>query len=493
MRLLLWVWCLILAGCATPLSPFLPLPAQDYPPPAPRELRGAWVATVANIDWPSRAGLPAEDQRKEMLALLDRARAIGLNAIVLQVRPAADAIYPSALEPWSEVLSGEQGRAPAPLYDPLEEWVEEAHRRGIELHAWFNPYRARHGSARSGPAPLHVSRAKPALVRSYGDLEWLDPGEAEAAAHTLAVVADVAQRYDIDAAHIDDYFYPYPLVAADGSEQAFPDDASWQRYREDGGTLMRSDWRRDNVSRLVQTMHDTLHRIKPGLRFGISPFGLPRPDERPAGIEGFSQYDKLYADVELWIDKGWFDYLAPQLYWPIERRPQAFAVLADHWAARVGKGRLLVPGLFTSSVASGVRPWAADEVLNQIELLRQRPAVGGHIHFSMAALMQDRDGVSTRLLAGPYRQAALVPASPWLDAAVPAAPMLTGANAALKIQPAAPAFVWAIWRRAAGQWRFTVQAAHALALPMDTADDAVVVSAVGRNGQESPRVGLRLR
>ena len=411
---------------------------------APAEFRGAWVATVANIDWPSRPGLPAAQQRAEVLTLLDRAAAIGLNALVLQVRPAADAVYPSALEPWSEFLTGAQGRPPDDGYDPLAFWVAEAHRRGLALHAWFNPYRARHSMARSPPAASHLSLTRPELVKAYGDQRWIDPGEPDAAAHTLAVVADVLRRYDIDGVHIDDYFYPYPVkavasvaggvaggvanTAGDAArDQAFPDEPAWQRYRQAGGGLLRDDWRRDNVNRLVQALHALVRRERPGLLFGISPFGLGRPDLRPPGIQGFSQFHRLYADVERWCAEGWCDYLAPQLYWPIDAPAQAFGVLLDYWLAQARPGMAVWPGLYTSRIGAAQRPYSADEVLRQVALIREvrslrgaRAAQGGqaqraaepsgHIHFSLAALLQDREGIATRLQAGPYRLPAPRPA-----------------------------------------------------------------------------------
>lgn len=508
-------------GAAPPPAPGSDTLA-DPAPPAPREFRAAWVATVANIDWPSRPGLPTAQQRAEMIALLDRARQIGLNAIVLQVRPAADAIYPSALEPWSEFLTGAMGTPPETAWDPLAAWVAEAHRRGLELHAWFNPYRARHSMSKTPAHPRHVSIARPEIVRSYGDQLWLDPAEPAAAAHTLAVVSDVLRRYDIDGVHIDDYFYPYPVPAPGAAAAAsnnglnttvpgaaavpptpdlpFPDEVPWQKYRATGGTLSRDDWRRDHVNRLVQALHETVHRIKPHVRFGISPFGLGRPELRPPGIEGFSQYDKLYADVELWVEKGWYDYLAPQLYWAIDRAPQAFPVLLDYWAARVGGSRHLWSGLFTSSIASGTRQWKADEVLQQVSLLRQRPAAGGHIHFSMVALMEDRDGIATRLRQGPYAQGALAPASPWLDERRPPVPKVVAGKrwVTMLAAPGDATFLWAVWRRVGGTWRFAAMPAHETqfeVLPRagEPPVDAVVVSAVSRTGQESARVVLRLR
>ncbi len=224
-RLLAATALAVLAGCAIVVPP-----PEPEPPPAPRELRAAWVASVANIDWPSRPGLTTAQQRDEIVRIVERAQWLGLNALIVQVRPAADALYASPLEPWSEYLTGEQGKAPDPWYDPLATWIAEAHRRGIELHAWFNPYRARHSAAKSALAPGHVANTIPRIVKAYGDSLWLDPGEAEAARRTLDVIADVVRRYDIDAVHVDDYFYPYPVTAPGTQDEVdFPDDASWCR------------------------------------------------------------------------------------------------------------------------------------------------------------------------------------------------------------------------------------------------------------------------
>ena len=402
----------LLAGCAG-----LGLGPASTEVDPPREFRALWVATVANIDWPSRPGLAVAEQRAEMRRIIDTARALRLNALVVQVRPAADAIYPSALEPWSEYLSGTQGVAPGADYDPLAEWVALAHAAGLELHAWFNPYRARHPSARSALAPDHLAQRRPELVVRYGDTLWMDPGAPDAAAHTLAVIADVVRRYDIDGVHIDDYFYPYPVRSEAGGEQPFPDDASWQRYRATAGWFSlrdRADWRRRNVDELVQAIGRTTHAIKPWVKFGVSPFGLGRPDLRPAGIEGFSQYDKLYADVERWWQRGWVDYLAPQLYWPIAQTAQAFPVLLDYWAGANWRGRHLWPGLFTSRIDASEASWQPEEIERQIALLRASGRADGHIHFSAAALVQNRRGVAERLAQTLYRDAALVPATPWL-------------------------------------------------------------------------------
>jgi uncharacterized lipoprotein YddW (UPF0748 family) len=502
-----------LTGCVALDAPSLPTaaaatpapPDPDAPPPPPREFRAAWVATVAHIDWPSSPGLTPAQQRAEAVAMLDRARAIGLNALILQVRPAADALYPNTLEPWSELISGEQGRAPNPPWDPLAFWVREAHARALELHAWFNPFRARHSSARSPAAASHRVNTHPAQVKRYGDQLWLDPGDAAAAEHSLAVVADVLRRYDIDGIHIDDYFYPYPLPvqgasASSGAEQPFPDDESYASYRLGGGLLARDDWRRDSVNRFVRRFHEQARRIKPWVRVGISPFGIGRPDRRPAGITGFSQYDKLYADVELWLAEGWLDYLAPQLYWPRDREGQRFAPLLDQWLAENVKQRHVWPGLFTSQVTRGEplgpRAWPAAEIVGQVAEQRQRgERAAGHIHFSMVALMQDRDGIATRLREGSYAQPALVPATPWLADPPPAAATLRrDAAGQLRIEGGAGAARWAVWRRdAAGAWRFAaVQPVQDRSIEAAGAA-AVAVAAVGRTGNLGPHFTLPLQ
>ncbi|CAN7637128.1 family 10 glycosylhydrolase [Pseudoduganella sp. LjRoot289] len=492
------------------------------PPPAPREFRAAWVSTVANIDWPSRAGLPVARQQAEAIAILDRAKALNLNAIVLQVRPSADAIYPSELEPWTEYLTGQQGKAPSPMYDPLKFWIDQAHARGLELHAWFNPYRARHATAKSPAARDHISITKPQTVKTYGRYQWMDPGEADASRHTLDVVLDVVKRYDIDGVHIDDYFYPYPieapgmageaaaLEAGNGGNGAarpeldFPDQPAWQRYLASGGALDRASWRRQNVNQLIEAMYTGIHREKSWVRFGISPFGIGRPDRRPPGILGFSQYDKLYADAELWLKNGWLDYLAPQLYWAIAQPPQAFDVLLDYWLRENTRGRHVWPGLYTSRIDASAKSFEPDEIVKQIGVTRSREGRGGnsigHVHFSIAALMQNRKGISDQLKSVSYQSAALIPATPWLGSAAPGAPTVGArrgsAGLDLKLSAGRGATQYAIWARYGGEWRFTIAPATrsevTLADEGGVAAGAVVVSAVDRLGNESERVTAQL-
>ena len=512
---------LALSGCAQPSVPGAAFPAENAtPPPAPREFRGAWVASVANIDWPSRPGLSSQAQMAEATALLDCAESLHLNAVALQVRPAADALYASDLEPWSEYLNGTQGQPPQPWYDPLAFWVSEAHRRGIELHAWFNPFRARHSSARSPLSETHFAQQHPDAVCRYGDLLWLDPGNPQAVQHTLAVIADVARRYDVDGVHIDDYFYPYPVEVAGSAARPdsgkqwldFPDQTSWQAYLDSGGKLGRDDWRRQNVDRFVEQLYQTMRDIKPWLKLGISPFGLGKPERRPAGIAGFSQYDRIYADAEHWLEQGWLDYLAPQLYWRIDQPAQAFGVLHDYWLRQNPRGRHVWPGLFTSQVGAPQKGWPADEIIAQVGLARSQSADRGHIHFSMVALAQNRQDIATRLAASVYAEPALVPATPWLGLAAPPVPQLIARPRSDAPGAASGNFIdvkfdansqvpqvslLAVWRRHAREWRFAIQPAAQTLIDL-SADDRlgaiseVVVSLVNRAGQESPRQSLRI-
>ncbi|HEU4562410.1 MAG TPA: family 10 glycosylhydrolase, partial [Longimicrobium sp.] len=320
-----------LAACTPPRPASTPTTAgTDVVPAVRREFRGVWIATVANIDWPSRPGLPADSQRAELIALLDRAQALKMNAIVFQIRPAGDALYRSQLEPWSEYLSGTQGTAPSDNYDPLEFAITESHRRGMQLHAWFNPYRARHTSAKTPEAANHLSRTNPDVVKRYGRYLWMDPGEPRVQDHSINVILDVVRRYDVDGVHIDDYFYPYPeRDSASGRNIDFPDEPSWQRYQAGGGRLSRDDWRRNNVDTFVERMYREVHRVKPWVQVGISPFGIWRPGHPQQIVTGFDQYAAIYADARKWLREGWTDYFVPQLYWPIARTGQSYPVLLD--------------------------------------------------------------------------------------------------------------------------------------------------------------------
>jgi uncharacterized lipoprotein YddW (UPF0748 family) len=414
MPLLLAIWATVLL-----LTPFCAAQKLPSPPVPTAEFRGAWIATVGNIDWPSKKGLPTERAQQELAAIVDAASAMQLNALVFQVRPCADALYQSQIEPWSEFLTGKQGQAPQPFWDPLQFLIERAHANGIEVHAWFNPYRTRSAGSNKQSAPSHVTQKQPSLCVDYGDLGWMDPGNPRSSEWSLSVIADVVRRYDLDGVHFDDYFYPYPK-----DKLPFPDEGSYRRYLKSGGQKKKDDWRRDNVDTLVERLADDTHRQKPFCKVGISPFGIARPGV-PSGIEaGVDQYAHLHADVRGWLKAGHLDYLAPQLYWPIDKRPQSFATLLPWWNGENKKQRHMWPGLNASEAAKQARPWREDELVQQVEMIRQQSTAPGHIHFSWKAI---RPGtvLHHQLTTNAYLEAAPVPASPWLgNAPMPAAPGL---------------------------------------------------------------------
>jgi len=411
-----------------------PVPV-DLPPPLGemmREFRAAWVATVDNIDWPSRPGLPTEMAKRDLTVILDRAKALGLNAIVFQVRPHADAFYESSIEPWSEYLTGKQGQRPNPYWDPLAFIVEESHRRGLELHAWFNPYRAWHPAAKGSKANNYIGNTDPEIVKAYGKYEWMDPAEPAVQDRAYKVMLDVVKRYDIDGVHIDDYFYPYQVRDAKGQVVDFPDSRSWSRYK--GGAsanlLSRGDWRRNHVDNFIERLYKGIKTEKQWVKFGISPFGIYRPNT-PAGIKaGVDQYADLYADARKWLREGWVDYYTPQLYWPISQTPQAYPVLLKWWVGENIKARHMWPGNYTGRTDPNNGNWKSKEVVDQIEETRKGGA-GGNVHFSMKSLMRNWNGVADALRTGPYAVPALVPASTWLDDTAPNAPIAETVSAAM--------------------------------------------------------------
>ena len=464
------------------------------PPRVAREFRGVWVASVANIDWPSRPGLTPEVARRELIALLDNARRSGLNAVILQVRPAGDALYASELEPWSEYLTGRQGTAPRPWWDPLTFAVEEAHRRGLELHAWFNPYRARHPSATGSLSTRHIATRRPALVRTYGKQRWMDPGEPAVREHTVKVVLDVVKRYDIDGVHIDDYFYPYKELDRVGNAIEFPDSSSYARYRTAGGILERNDWRRENVDRLVEELYTQIRSTKPWVKFGISPFGIWRPGF-PTAVAGFDAYAELYADARKWLREGWVDYLAPQLYWPVSAAAQPYPLLLRWWAEQNAFGRHLWPGNYSSKVAApGRTAWRTAEIEDQVAVTRAEAGASGNIHFSAKVFLEDRDSISTRLARSIYAEPALVPPSPWMDVPPSGEPKVTvrravggGLIASLAAAAGEVPRWWLVQTRLrSGEWRSSLVRGSAREVSITAAADRVAVRAVDRAAIEGP-------
>ena len=472
--------------------------SQEAPPPVSREFRAIWVATVANIDWPSRPGLNAWQQQLEMLAILNKAVELRLNAVILQVRPATDALYASSLEPWSEFLTAQMGRPPEPAYDPLTFAVAEAHKRGLELHAWFNPYRSHHPAAKSELSSNHLNVARPELVRRYGRYLWLDPGDTAVRRHSIKVITDVVKRYDIDGVHIDDYFYPYKERDSAGAIIDFPDSTTWKRYVASGGKLSRDDWRRRNVDVLVRELYRGIKSTKRWVKFGISPFGIWRPGF-PEQIKGFDAYAELYADSKKWLNEGWLDYFTPQLYWQIDRADVSYPVLLKWWVSENTKRRNMWPGNFTSRVgASGENSWKAQEILDQISNTRLTDGAGGNVHFSAKVFMQNRDSIVDRLLAGAYAGPALVPPSPWLDSIPPRKPIAYLAKdsitRAIRIHMAESgaekAWLWVLRYRYGPDWSTMIlpgaQKVHMFDAGFGlTPPDQVVVSQVDRVGNES--------
>lgn len=478
-----------------------PARTLPVPPKIRREFRGVWVASVANIDWPSKRTLSTAEQQAELLAILDRASELKLNAVIFQVRPAADALYESSIEPWSEYLTGAQGRRPDPYWDPLAFAVREAHARGLELHAWFNPYRARFTDARSPLAPNHMARTNPDLIKSYAGYLWMDPGEPTVRARTVAVVLDVVKRYDIDGVHIDDYFYPYPANDRRGRAIPFPDTRSWNRYRKNGGKLELSDWRRQNVNQLVQELNDGIHAVKPWVRFGISPFGIWRPGF-PEQIRGFDAYEKLHADARKWLNEGWLDYITPQLYWPTTKREQAYGALLDWWAGENTMSRHLWPGNFTSrGGATGSGTFPVSELMEQIRVTRANSRASGNVHFSMKAFLANQASMNDSLKADLYREPALVPATTWLNA--PAAPAtrlsLSRDGGLLRLSLSAEGngqpWLWSVRLLTEDGWttRILPGITSDWVVPPDIAALGLVVTSVDRLGREGPSTSVNLQ
>ncbi|MCY1065744.1 family 10 glycosylhydrolase [Nannocystis sp. RBIL2] len=456
-------------------------PQQLVPVAHTRELRAVWVATVSNINFPSATGLSAAALQDELLAILDTVQAAGLNTVVFQVRPECDAVYSSDLEPWSRYLTGEQGEDPG--VDPLQFLIDEGHARGIEVHAWLNPYRAK-ANANHALADNHVASLLPQYAYEYSTFLWMDPGAKEVQDLLLAVVADLVTRYDVDGIHFDDYFYPYPVDGVD-----FPDDTTWEAYQGGGGQLSRADWRRDNVNAMVQAVGDTVADIAPHVRYGISPFGIYRPGI-PEGINGFDQYEGLYADPLLWMQEGWVDYLAPQLYWPTTQAAQAYGKLIEWWSSITGGGRYIFAGNYLSKLGTEDK-WSLDEFKQEILLSRQYAEQGsqGNIFFQIAPLQDNLLGVTDALRAEFYATPALTPPIAALVDEVPAPPTVTleGSQATLAHADADSLRAWVVYAQS-GQEFMIDRIVPAQATSIDLSPGTWAISAAGKHNVESAGV-----
>lgn len=474
-----------------------PLVAQALPE-AEREFRAVWIATVDNIDFPSRKGLSADAQKAELLAALELAKRLRLNAVIFQVRPMTDAVYRSELEPWSEFLTGEMGRQQD--FDPLEFMVAEAHRRGILVHAWFNPYRAYHPAAKT-ISEKHISKMQPEIVRQYGRYMWLDPAEPRAREHSINVIKDVVRRYDIDGVHFDDYFYPYAEKDATGNRIGFPDEKNWQEYLRTAQNfstaklrripLERDDWRRANVNEFIEAVGREIKKIKPDVVYGISPFGIwqPMPDK---GIEGFNAYAELYADARKWLQDGTVDYLAPQLYWETTRRGQSFPVLLEWWKSQNTKGRHIWPGIASYRIGS-TPTFTAGEIASQIERTRTADLTRGSIHFSLKSLRNDLGGIQRMLSETVYKRDALTPRFSWIKMKPPKSPKVkitrTSGNvrATWTERGSRKAFWFVVYAKDKDGWGYSILPAseRSISVSAERKIEKIIVRSVDRLGRES--------
>lgn len=385
------------------------------------EFRAVWVATVNNIDWPSKPGLSTADQKKEVIQLLDLHKKNGMNAIIMQVRPAADAFYKSELEPWSKYLTGTPGKAPSPYYDPLEFWIKECRARNMEFHAWLNPFRVSQNAA-DPLASNHIAFKHPEWIVSYGGKLYFDPGLPQAREFVVKVVNDIVTRYDVDAIHFDDYFYPYPL------KDDFPDENSFKRYSRGFTSVQKADWRRDNVDIVIKMLSENIKESKPWVKFGISPFGVWRNKaDDPEGSEtsaGTTNYDHLYADILKWQKNGWIDYSLPQLYWQIGHPSVDYLTLAKWWAAHsYNRATYIGHAVYKLEQNASVPEWKdPNQLVEQIQVTREIPQIRGSAFYSSKHFGRDLFGFTQKLQEEIYSSPALIPAMPWIDNKAPACP-----------------------------------------------------------------------
>jgi uncharacterized lipoprotein YddW (UPF0748 family) len=394
--------------------------AKEYPK---REMRAVWIATVANIDWPSTPYLSTEEQKAEMVELLDSVKAYNMNTVVFQIRPDADALYASGLEPWSEWLTGKQGVAPNPWYDPLQFTIDECRKRGLDIHVWLNPYRAVQNTEKEKSSPGHVSNTHPEWMITYGNKKYFDPGIPAVRDHVANVVSDLVRRYDLDAIHMDDYFYPYKIAG-----QEFPDDNSFRKFGNIDGTQNKDEWRRNNVDLIIKQLHDTIKSINPSVEFGISPFGVWRnKKDDPNGSEtraGVTNYDDLYANILKWQNEKWIDYVTPQLYWFIGKEVADYAILAKWWAENsYGCNIYSGQAIYLIDPESKDQAWrTSDEITKQISLNRTLPEIKGSMFFSAKFLKKNPLSLQENLLKEHYRYPALTPVNPLVTPVIPEQP-----------------------------------------------------------------------
>ncbi len=391
----------IAIGCFIALS----LPAQTTP-----EFRGVWVATVDNIDWPTKGDYNSNSQKASFIKLLEMHQRNGINALVVQIRPCTDAFYPSPYEPWSQWLTGIQGRPPSPYYDPLAFMISETHKRGMVFHAWMNPYRAEFNIFNSSMSATHITKVHPEWFLVYGDKRYFDPGNKEAQQYVTQVVTDVVSRYDLDAIHFDDYFYPYRIA---GKE--FPDEASFKKY---GVGMKKDDWRRSNTDSIISMLSYAIKKENKKCQFGISPFGVWRnqdkdPIDGSRTIGAQTNYDDLYANILLWLKKGWIDYVAPQLYWEIGHRIAPYEVLLSWWSSHTyGKHCYIGMGIYRANSSPAWKD--LNQLPRQIVALRKTTNMKGMIFFSSKTFEKNPNGWNDSLRLNYFKVPVKVPEMSWI-------------------------------------------------------------------------------
>ena len=384
---------------------------QQQSPYPKREFRGAWIQAVNG----QFRGIPTEKLKQTLIDQLNSLQGAGINAIIFQVRPEADALYASQLEPWSRFLTGVQGQAPSPYWDPMQFMIDECHKRGMEFHAWINPYRVK-TSLKSELSPNHLYNIHPEWFVTYNNQLFFDPALPESRRHICMVVADIVSRYDVDAIHMDDYFYPYPAKGMD-----FPDDASFARYG--GGFTNRADWRRSNVNILIQKIHETIRGLKPWVKFGISPFGIYRNEKNDtlgSKTNGLQNYDDLYADVLLWARNGWVDYNIPQIYWQIGHPAADYETLVKWWAKNT-ENRPLFIGQSVMNTIQNADPKnpSMNQLPRKMALERAYQTIGGSCQWPASAVVENAGKYRDALVQEYHKYPALVPVFDFMDDKAP--------------------------------------------------------------------------
>ncbi|MBX7172868.1 MAG: family 10 glycosylhydrolase [Pyrinomonadaceae bacterium] len=457
-------------------------------PKVAREFRGMWIATVANLDFPSKQNLTAEQQKAELIKLLDLATELRMNAVIFQIRSMGDAVYYSDIEPASPFITGQMGENLP--FDPLKFLLDEAHARGILVHVWLNPYRASSPFYTGELPPNHVANTHPEWIRPYSNYKMLDPGLREVQDYLVKIVNDVVTRYDVDGVHFDDYFYPYP----DAKQSDFPDEETYKTYKQNGGKLGKEDWRRKNVDDLIQTVSAEIKKIKPNVMFGISPFGIWKAND--IDIIGTSSYDAQFADSRKWFQEGWVDYLSPQLYWSTTKNGQKFPVLFGWWKNENKKKKHLWVGLAPYKIGDEKYPdYSSKEIETQIGMIRGTLTDNaGAIHFRALSIAENKDGIKDYLRDKVYRGNAIIPVTPWLDTTAPTSAELTVSKqsdgtvqANWKGTGAKSAFRWILYWNDGQGWKPTIipQQTTRADLPPNMNVQKVGIAAVDRLGNIS--------